>query len=1130
MDKISFYHSCPEFIVRGYNYNVSVAVANVDDNDVYLHWTAGGADGEFKLERDHCCSDGILTAFSAVILPDCFETIDVFNYKFVCGNCESETYCVAVGDAGKMPPLIVTELYLRPKGLNVTQFIEVMNPSSEEVDLYDYKFMVYNGNCPCAEDYICGLSLSNERGNDIIAPFEVAALWPLLPGHHEQPNDIYLTVGGFVEACMDDFPKPEFDLRSERSSVRIIPIEASVYDEELGKYVAIDNISKIPSKTECTTLVLAPRDSTPETGLELAVYRMVYNKGEYGGRDTPVRHSSLWTIDIRKPSEGVVLSSRELISPGRLGFCQAVPDLTLPYPMIVPLYDEGAVLSPDGLALRFAVPAKQIAGIYVDVKMPDGDYRRYRALKNDGVWCVKLDLKDIYSLDTIDYVAVALDGIHKVELGKHESPMSVKLADRCGPYIVETVPAEKYGYDNTRVPQIEINYFDISGVDSTRSIICVDKKNVSSVAVWSDDKVTYIPTKPMKYGDHSFEVMLCDKLGNKTYRKVNFSICKSDALNLYCGEVHAHTAFSDGIAGPDEAYVHARNVGKVDFFAVTDHSHYLDKQLYLLGCDIADKYDDPGKFASLYGYEMTWNHKCGLWGHMNVINSKHFYDDINRISLPDFYDLIKSDEKAIGMFNHPCLHWGNFHDYTAYSEYADKFVCLAEIKGAGYDREYANMLALGWHASPAFNEDNHSYNWTTATKSTTYALAPALTRDNILDAFRRRRTYSTADPTMKIKFRVNGEWMGGRLHNPSVLKVDVDVSTENEAGIGNISLVTEDNIVVASVNVGALREYHWSLKVLPDFDYYYIRVTSTGKYSVTSPVWIEGRNAICVKSLTCSHGYDEYKPNAVSTKIKNLSSRVAKSVKIDFYLTGGGFDPAQTVPYRTVVIPELGAGKSACIKCNIPNVAGLRRVSVVAQGKLGKSQYADTDMVQISPVKICEILPKSPEGVDREGKLIANPFPYIKLCNLSNRDIYLDKYYTRLWISAGKQPVEDRMFHLDGQCIKAGGVLTVWIRPKDSALDVEDFNKHYGINMVEGEDLVIASVPAISSSKYYTRRLDLMCDKELMSRVEYNFVQPPQSDINEGFAITYDVHPTMTGTSVMVSNSAVPSPADSVKL
>jgi hypothetical protein len=187
-------------------------------------------------------------------------------------------------------------------------------------------------------------------------------------------------------------------------------------------------------------------------------------------------------------------------------------------------------------------------------------------------------------------------------------------------------------------------------------------------------------------------------------------------------------------------------------------------------------------------------------------------------------------------------------------------------------------------------------------------------------------------------------------------------------------------------------------------------------------------------------------------------------------------------------------------------------------------------MIQISPVKICEILPKSPEGVDREGKLIANPFPYIKLCNLSNRDICLDKYYTRLWISAGKQPVEDRMFHFDGQCIKAGSTLTVWIRPKYSALDVEDFNKHYGTDMVEGEDLVIASVPAISSSRYYTRRLDLMFDKELMSRVEYNFVQPPQSDINEGFAITYDVSPTMTGTSVMISNSAVPSPAECIKL
>ena len=165
-----------------------------------------------------------------------------------------------------------------------------------------------------------------------------------------------------------------------------------------------------------------------------------------------------------------------------------------------------------------------------------------------------------------------------------------------------------------------------------------------------------------------------------------------------------------------------------------------------------------------------------------------------------------------------------------------------------------NLLALGWHASPTFNEDNHGYNWTIATNSTTYVLAPALTRENILDAFRRRRTYSTSDSTMKVWFEVNGEVMGARLRDPEKLAVEVIVTTESEAGIGNIALVAEDNIVVASVNAGALRKYRWKLTLPPLYDYYYVRITGKGRYTVTAPVWIEGNQPLRIKSSPGTSG------------------------------------------------------------------------------------------------------------------------------------------------------------------------------------------------------------------------------------------------------------------------------------
>ncbi|HOA85666.1 MAG TPA: CehA/McbA family metallohydrolase, partial [Bacillota bacterium] len=381
------------------------------------------------------------------------------------------------------------------------------------------------------------------------------------------------------------------------------------------------------------------------------------------------------------------------------------------------------------------------------------------------------------------------------------------------------------------------------------------------------------------------------------------------------------TSDSDGTGLPDEALAYAREVGRVDFFSLTEHSHYMLPERYFRQIKNAEKFNEPGKFAALYGWEMTWNNKTGYWGHMNILNTKWIENDIHSCGLPEIYERLKRDPNAVAMFNHPGLPWGNFFDFSYRSPEVDRIVCLAEMKGAEYDREYMNLLALGWHASPAFNEDNHNPNWTTGSSSTTYVLAPALTRENIIDAFRRRRTYSTCDPTMKVLFKINGEVMGARLRDPDRLDVDVRIETEAEKGIGNIELVAEDNIVVASVNAGALRKYHWKLTLDPLFDYYYVRITGKGRYTVTAPVWIKGEQPLSVKKLTWSRGDNDYKPNMVTAKIKNSGIKNIKKLRVDFYLVpGSGFDINTTAPYATVKLSGLAAGRVVNVLCRFPDL------------------------------------------------------------------------------------------------------------------------------------------------------------------------------------------------------------------
>jgi len=79
-------------------------------------------------------------------------------------------------------------------------------------------------------------------------------------------------------------------------------------------------------------------------------------------------------------------------------------------------------------------------------------------------------------------------------------------------------------------------------------------------------------------------------------------------MKIFNGEVHAHTDFSDGRGTPPEAYDYARNVGKVDYFSVTDHNgpKLTDEKFFSVMPSLAEEKNEDGKFAALYGYEMTY--------------------------------------------------------------------------------------------------------------------------------------------------------------------------------------------------------------------------------------------------------------------------------------------------------------------------------------------------------------------------------------------------------------------------------------------------------------------------------------------------------------------------------------------
>lgn len=98
-------------------------------------------------------------------------------------------------------------------------------------------------------------------------------------------------------------------------------------------------------------------------------------------------------------------------------------------------------------------------------------------------------------------------------------------------------------------------------------------------------------------------------------------------LNLYWGDIHGHTGFSDGYGLPDEYYQRARYDQKLHFAALSDHAEWIKSIQSLINMndgtpiplwdftiESADLNYFPGEFVPLVGFEWTSN----LYGHRNV--------------------------------------------------------------------------------------------------------------------------------------------------------------------------------------------------------------------------------------------------------------------------------------------------------------------------------------------------------------------------------------------------------------------------------------------------------------------------------------------------------------------------------
>ncbi|TYB81232.1 MAG: PHP domain-containing protein [Kosmotoga sp.] len=320
-------------------------------------------------------------------------------------------------------------------------------------------------------------------------------------------------------------------------------------------------------------------------------------------------------------------------------------------------------------------------------------------------------------------------------------------------------------------------------------------------------------------------------------------------LNLYFGNLHSHTGYSDGKETPEVAYNYAKNVDNVDFLGVTDHAHYFQQVLkdgrnkYAAIIEAAQK-ATTNDFLAIPGFEWT----ATGWGHINVYDTENWTDRDESPNLDIFYNWIIEND-ALAMFNHPIDKFGKFEEFK-YDPEADTYINLVEVgNGNWYTGDTINeemfeavkvAFVKGWHLGTTVNQDNHDANWGSANDSRTAVYSASLARDIFMGSLKERRTYGTEDKNIIIELIGNGLPLGSIVYDSKSLLLSIKIEDTEDDPLSKVYIYNREGIYKEFEVNNNVFSYEENISIESGYNYYFVHVVEKdGQEAVSTPIWVQ---------------------------------------------------------------------------------------------------------------------------------------------------------------------------------------------------------------------------------------------------------------------------------------------------